>query len=173
MGTTWVLLLLSHNQNSSKDSFSRIKEFTEHTGLVFVLKPFLFPVNICFLYSKDGRGSNPAHPPNHPNSSWFSLAPFCPRGCEGFLYKLTEAEFTGKPRGKLAAGTTLSQADGFFFFLFFFLGPLPQHVDIPSLGVKSDLQLLAFATAVGTRDRASSLTYTTAHGHENARSLTH
>ena len=120
MGTTWVLLLLSHNQNSSKDSFSRIKEFTEHTGLVFVLKPSLFPVNICFLYSKDGRGSNPAHPPNHPNSSWFSLAPFCPRGCEGFLYKLTEAEFTGKPRGKLAAGTTLSQADGFFFFLFFF-----------------------------------------------------
>ena len=46
----------------------------------------------------------------------------------------------------------------FFFFFFFlpFLGPLPQHMEVPRLGVKLELQLLAYDTA-----------------HSNARSLTH
>ena len=37
--------------------------------------------------------------------------------------------------------------------------------------VESELQLLAYATATATQDRAVSVTYTTAHG--KARSLTH
>ena len=35
-----------------------------------------------------------------------------------------------------------------FFLLFFFLG----HVEVPRLGVKSELQLLAYATTRATRD---------------------
>ena len=42
------------------------------------------------------------------------------------------------------------------FFWFFFLGPHPQLMEVPRLGVKSELQLLAYTTA-----------------HSNARSLTH
>ena len=43
-----------------------------------------------------------------------------------------------------------------FIYLILFLGPLLQHIEVPSLGVESDLQLPA---------------YTTAHG--NSRSLSH
>ena len=35
---------------------------------------------------------------------------------------------------------------------FFFLGPYPQHMEVPGLGVKSELQLPAYATATGTPD---------------------
>ena len=38
----------------------------------------------------------------------------------------------------------------FFFFLFVFLpflGPLPQHMEVPRLGVELELQLPAYATA--------------------------
>ena len=40
----------------------------------------------------------------------------------------------------------------FLFFSFFFLGPHPQHTEVPRLGVESDLQLLAYATATATPD---------------------
>ena len=40
----------------------------------------------------------------------------------------------------------------FFFFFFFFLGPHPQHMDVPKLGVESQLHLLACATAIATPD---------------------
>ena len=45
----------------------------------------------------------------------------------------------------------------FFFFYFFlvflsFLGPHPQHKEVPRLGVKLELQLLAYTTATGTQD---------------------
>ena len=36
----------------------------------------------------------------------------------------------------------------FFFFFFFFLGPHPQHMEVLRLGVKSKLQLLAYASAI-------------------------
>ena len=36
--------------------------------------------------------------------------------------------------------------------LFFFLGPYLQHMEIPSLGVKLELQLLAYTTATATLD---------------------
>ena len=38
-------------------------------------------------------------------------------------------------------------------FLFFcFLGPYVQHMEVPRLGVKSELQLLAYTTATATQD---------------------
>ena len=52
-----------------------------------------------------------------------------------------------------------------------FLGPLLRHMEVPRLGVESELQLPAYTAPQQRRIRASSATYTTAHG--NARSLTH
>ena len=39
-----------------------------------------------------------------------------------------------------------------FFFFSCFLGPHLQHMEVPRLGVKSELQLLAYATATATAD---------------------
>ena len=41
-----------------------------------------------------------------------------------------------------------------FFFLVFlpFLGPFPQHMEVPRLGVESELQPPAYATATATQD---------------------
>ena len=38
------------------------------------------------------------------------------------------------------------------FFFFVFLGPLPQHLEVPRLGVESELQLQVYTTATATRD---------------------
>ena len=38
------------------------------------------------------------------------------------------------------------------FFFCLFLGPHPWHMEVPSLGVKSELYLPAYATATATRD---------------------
>ena len=37
----------------------------------------------------------------------------------------------------------------FFFFFFFlvFIGPQPQHMEVPRLGVESEVQLLAYTTS--------------------------
>ena len=37
----------------------------------------------------------------------------------------------------------------YFFFFFFFLGPNPRHMDVPRLGVKSELKLLDYTTTHG------------------------
>ena len=39
-----------------------------------------------------------------------------------------------------------------FWFWFWFLGPHPRHMDVPRLGVKVELQLLAYATATAMPD---------------------
>ena len=39
-----------------------------------------------------------------------------------------------------------------FIFIFCFLGLHLQHVEVPRLGVESELQLLAYATATATQD---------------------
>ena len=39
-----------------------------------------------------------------------------------------------------------------FLFLFVFLGPHLQNMEVPMLGIKSKLQLPAYATASATRD---------------------
>ena len=59
----------------------------------------------------------------------------------------------------------------FFFFFLLFLGPLPQHMEVPRLGVESELQPPAYAQPQQRGTRVASATYTTAHG--NAGSLTH
>ena len=57
------------------------------------------------------------------------------------------------------------------FFLFWFLGLNPRHLEVPKLRVESELQLLTYATATAMPDLATSVTCTTAHS--NAGSLTH
>ena len=57
------------------------------------------------------------------------------------------------------------------FFVCFLLGPHPQHMEVPRLGVESELQLPASTTATATPEGALSATCPTAHG--NTRSLTH
>ena len=59
-----------------------------------------------------------------------------------------------------------------FFFFFFFLGPHPQHMEVPRQGIKSDLQLPAYTIATVTQDpsHVCNLRHT-AHG--NTGSLTH
>ena len=55
---------------------------------------------------------------------------------------------------------------------FCFLGPHPRHMEVPRLGVESELQLPASITQPQQRRiQALSVTYTIAHG--NAGSLTH
>ena len=39
-----------------------------------------------------------------------------------------------------------------FYYLFVFLGPHPGHMEVPSLGVKSELRLPAYATATAMPD---------------------
>ena len=40
----------------------------------------------------------------------------------------------------------LKYTEFFFFFFFVFLQPQLWHLEVPGLGVKSELQLLAYAT---------------------------
>ena len=54
---------------------------------------------------------------------------------------------------------------------FFFLGRHVWHMEVPRLGVESELQLLAFTMAQKRQIRAASATYATVHG--SGRSLTH
>ena len=58
----------------------------------------------------------------------------------------------------------------FFLFFFFFLGPYLQYKEVPSLGVKLEIQLLATVTVTAIWEWAVSAIYTTAQG--NASSLT-
>jgi len=44
------------------------------------------------------------------------------------------------------------QIRGFFCLFALFLGPHSKHMEIPRLGVESELQLLAYATATATPD---------------------
>ena len=55
-------------------------------------------------------------------------------------------------------------------FNFCFLGQYLQHMEVPGLGFKLELQLPAYTMPQQLQIRAKSVTYTTAHG--NTRSLT-
>ena len=48
--------------------------------------------------------------------------------------------------------TISSTVARFFFFFCFFLGPHLQHMEVPRLGIKSELQLPACTTATATPD---------------------
>ena len=65
----------------------------------------------------------------------------------------------------------LSETKSAFLFIFCFLGPCLWHMEVPRLGVKSELLPLAYTTATATRDLSRTASYTTAHG--NTGSLTH
>ena len=59
-----------------------------------------------------------------------------------------------KMKGYTSAPSALSpdnHRENFFFFLVF-LGLHPQHMEIPRLGVKPELQLLAYATVIAMQD---------------------
>ena len=61
---------------------------------------------------------------------------------------------------------------GFFSFLFCFLGPHPQDMEVPRLGVNSELQLLAYTTGQSNSESKPCLRpNATVHG--NTGSLTH
>ena len=62
-------------------------------------------------------------------------------------------------------------SERFFFAFFFFLGLHPRHMEVPSLGVKSELQLRPTPQPQQHQIWATPVTHTTAHG--NARSLTY
>ena len=62
-----------------------------------------------------------------------------------------------------------SQLQPFFFFVF--LGPQVWHMEVPGLGVESELQLPAYTTATATRHL--SLIWDLPKARGNARSLTH
>ena len=49
-------------------------------------------------------------------------------------------------------------------FLFVFLGPHPQHMEVPRLGVISELHLLAYTTAIAMQNPSRICDYTTAQG---------
>ena len=59
----------------------------------------------------------------------------------------------------------------YIFWSFVFLGLHLRHMEVPRLGVQSELKPLANTTATATQDLSLPATYITAHG--NARSLTH
>ena len=61
----------------------------------------------------------------------------------------------------------------FFFFLsfFVFLGPHPQHMEVPRLGIQSELQLPAYSRAAVMPDLSCICNPNQAHN--NAGSLTH
>ena len=63
------------------------------------------------------------------------LFPLCPLG-QRSVYRET-------------SGDTLTT---FFFFFFCFIGPHSWHVEVPRLGVKSELQPLAYTTAAAKED---------------------
>ena len=70
-----------------------------------------------------------------------------PRGGAGGVYRGTRIVSQG------GAVPILSWHILFFFFLFFFfLGPQLWHMEVPRLGLKSELQLLAYTTGTATRD---------------------
>ena len=48
-------------------------------------------------------------------------------------------------------GFKIPKMHSFFFFLVF-LGPYPWHLEVPRLGVLSELQLPAYTTATATQD---------------------
>ena len=53
---------------------------------------------------------------------------------------------------KLLSGFNIYFIFILFYLLFFFLGPHPRHMDVPRLGVESELQPPAYDIATAMRD---------------------
>ena len=84
-----------------------------------------------------GQGSNPCHSrdPSHCSDNTRSLTPFA-TGNSMFIHIFIFC----------------SQVNLFFFFFFVFLGPHLWHMEVPRLGVESELQLLTYTTAIAMPD---------------------
>ena len=83
-------------------------------------------------------------------SSWSNWQYFIAQGC---IRRVTKS--TGKAELQICTCKLVRRKEGgfsFFFFFFVFLGPHPQHMEVPRLGVQSELQPLAFTTATAMRD---------------------
>jgi len=65
---------------------------------------------------------------------------------EGINYKEIEVNKTVGTIGKAKTAENI-------FFLVFCLGPHPQHIKVPGLGVESELQLPAYTTHSNTGDQ--------------------
>ena len=52
----------------------------------------------------------------------------------------------------MAISYTHKHTHTYLLYLFYFLGPHLQHMEVPRLGVGSELQLLAYTTATATLD---------------------
>ena len=74
-----------------------------------------------------------------------------------FFYKKKGATEQENPTGRqflrsqIKEQSLLTSMTFFFFFFFFvFLGPCPWHMQVPRLGVESELYLMAYTTATST-----------------------
>ena len=70
---------------------------------------------------------------------------------------LSEDSHVTNPQEELGAtadrmGKCIPEMQAGIFFFFFFLGLRLRHMEVPSLGFKSELQLPAYTTATGTQD---------------------
>ena len=62
-------------------------------------------------------------------------------------------EFRSSHHGSVVMNLTgIHEDEDFVLFCFAFLGLCPQHMDVPRLGVESELQLLAYATVTAMQD---------------------
>ena len=123
-------------------------------------------------------------------SSSLLLEPFCPSACfslfpnalNTFPYQTMEVyipHFHGCKvfhsidlcEGEISRVPLLSEGTCGFFCFFCFLGPNLQHMEVPRLGDKLELQLPVGAMPQQRRIQAVPVTYTAAHG--NAGSLAH
>ena len=79
---------------------------------------------------------------------FFFSNPEEPNGVSQFNEPLQSKESFSK--GKKKSSQRFEEA--YLFFFFRFLGPHPWHIEVPRLGVESELQVPAEATATATRD---------------------
>ena len=66
----------------------------------------------------------------------------------GYGRKKRKQEFKPFPSGEVGKETSIL----FLFIYFFFLGLLPEYMEVPTLAVELELQLLTYATAMATLD---------------------
>ena len=73
---------------------------------------------------------------------------------EGYLRGIFKVKAEGLANAKSLRQEPIWLSLRFFFFFFFvFLGPHPGHMEVPSLGVKSDLHMLLASTTARSDPR--------------------
>ena len=67
-----------------------------------------------------------------------------------FIYIINSFQFHCQNILVWRISCTITIPMGLILFVYFFLGPHLQHMEVPRLGVESELQLLAYTTAMAT-----------------------